>query len=90
MTFKDLKFEPHPLAPLFNEQAKHNFPNGYGVSVINGDHAYCNANTYEVAIMKDGSCCYTTPLTNDVLGYQTPDDIDKILKEIETYKENEF
>ncbi len=40
--------------------------------------------------MKDGSCCYTTPLTNDVLGYQTPDDIDKILKEVETYKENEF
>ncbi len=36
MTFKDLKFKPHPLAPMFSEQAKHNFPNGYGVSVING------------------------------------------------------
>lgn len=90
MTFKELNFEPHPLAPVFDQHALVEFPNGYGVSVVNGKSAYCDADTYEVAIMKDGSCCYKTPLTDDVLSYQTPEDIDKILKTVESYEKNQY
>lgn len=90
MTFKDLKFKPHSLTPMFDRHALAEFPNGYGVSVVNGNNAYCDANTYEVAIMKYGACYYGTPLTNDVLSYQTPEDIDNILKIVESYEENQY
>ena len=43
MKFKDLVFEKHPVA-LLNSKAFHQFPNGYGVSVIDGDYAFCRLN----------------------------------------------
>ena len=89
MKFKDLVFEKHPVA-LLNSKAFHRFPNGYGVSVIDGDYTYCDKGTYEVAIIKDGEICYDTPLTDDVLRYQTPEDIDEILKEVESYEKDQY
>lgn len=63
------------------------FKNGYGVSVLFGEAFYSNGiDTYEVAILKDGSLCYTTPLTDDVLGNQTREEVDEILKEIQSWK----
>jgi hypothetical protein len=54
--------------------------------VVNGDLFYCDSqHPYEVAILKDGYITYNTPLTNDVLGYQTLEDINNILKELESY-----
>lgn len=85
MTFSDLKFEPHPVQPYLNTQARHDFPNGYGISVVNGEYAYCDENTYEVGIFKNGHLCYDTSLTSDVLSYQTPEDINNILKVLESY-----
>ena len=45
---------------------------------------------WEAAILKDKEICYTTNITEDVLGYQTPKDIldiaVQLLKEIERYK----
>lgn len=90
MKFKDLVFKKHTLAPMYDSHAFHQFPNGYGVSVIDGDHAYCDIGTYEVAIMKEGKLCYNTPLTDDVLHYQTPKDIDEILKEVESYEKDQY
>lgn len=87
MTFSDLKFNPHPVQPYFNNQARYDFPNGYGISVVNGECAYCDEDTYEVGILKDGNLCYNTTLTSDVLSYQTPDDIDSILKVLEKYEQ---
>lgn len=89
MKFKDLVFEKHPVA-LLDLQAFYQFPNGYGVSVINGDYAYCDNGTYEVAIMKNGEVCCDTPLTDDVLRYQTPEEIDEILKEVESYEKDQY
>jgi len=77
--FKDLKFENHPLQPTLNKRAEYTFSNGYGVSVINGPSAYCNDETYEVAIIKDGAISYDTEFTDNVLEYQTPSDIDELL-----------
>ena len=89
MRFKDLLFEKHKKY-YFNSHAVHQFPNGYGVSVIDGYCAYCDNGTYEVAILKNGEICYDTPLTNDVLTYQTPEQIDEILKEVESYEKDQF
>lgn len=87
MTFKELVFNPHPAAYLgFGVQAIHEFPNGYGISVINGKYAHCDDHTYEVAILKDGHLTYDTPLTQDVLNYQTEKDIDNILSFLENYQ----
>lgn len=91
LKFSDLQFKPHPIAEYIDPNAicaEVEFDNGYGISVIQGKHFYCGRNTYEVAILKDGSLCYDTPLTDDVLGHQTKDDITKIMKELQTYEKD--
>lgn len=90
MRFEDLKFKNHRDYPVFDKHARHDFPNGYGISVLTGKHAYCDDNTYEVAIMHNGKLCYNTPLTDDVLGYQTKEDINKILAKLEGYEKDQF
>lgn len=75
---------------MFDQQAIVNFDNGYGISVINGQDAYCDGDTFEVAIVKDGRICYDTPLTCDVLGYQTPEDITDVMKTLQQYERNQY
>ena len=61
-----------------------NFENGYGASVITGGIAYCNeAQPYELAVLKHGKLCYDTPITNDVIGYLTSDEVYDLLDKIE-------
>lgn len=81
-TFDNLQFTAHPLG---GKRARLTLDNGYGISVVNGPLFYCNEDSFEVAILKNGQITYDTPLTNDVLGYQTPEDINSILKELESY-----
>jgi len=38
--FKNLEFTDHPSQPWFQKQARMSFENGYGVSVVTGQHAY--------------------------------------------------
>lgn len=83
MTFKELEFYPHEIHS--GEHARYTFPNGYGVSVINDPGTYSSKGTYEVAILYDGHLTYNTPLTDDVLSEQTPEDIDTILSTIEKW-----
>ncbi len=85
MKFSDLQFQPHSSGYPGATQAKHQFPNGFGVSVITGSIFYTSPNApYAVAILdKSGHLCYTTWLTNDVLGYQTEKNVQKILEDIE-------
>tara|TARA_R110000803_G_scaffold4157_2_gene14271 strand:- start:1470 stop:1712 length:243 start_codon:yes stop_codon:yes gene_type:complete len=62
---------------LNNMQSNHAvfwFPNQWGASVVkNEPMAYCKDGfPYEIAVLnKRGQIDYTTPLTNDVLGYLT-------------------
>lgn len=75
--FEDLEFTPHPIGGI---NAFHEFPNGYGVSVIAGSkHFYCGEGTYEVAITKDGELDYKTEFTDDVLAYQSPEEITELM-----------
>lgn len=85
-TFQDLKFEPHPLN--IGTIARMFFDNGFGVSVISGHLFYCSEEApYEVAILKDieenYELCCDTDLTDDVLGYNTEDDVTEIMKKVQ-------
>ena len=84
-TFEDLEFEAHPVIPRFDTIAKLMFDNGYGVSVITGEGAYTNsANPYEVGVLDNaGSLDYTTPITDDVIGYCNESKVTEIMKQIQ-------
>lgn len=80
-TFADLQFVERPLA--MNRQARVDFDNGYGASVIIGPYTYGGyEGLYELAVMKGGSLCYDTPISNEVIGHLTPDEVTKLLGEI--------
>lgn len=88
MKFTELNFEPHPHYKEDGVQAKHIFPNGYGVSVVRfpGSYGYQD-DLYEVAIIQgteeDFELCYDTPITDDVLGHLDEIDIENILEEVQ-------
>lgn len=92
-TFDDLEFQRHPIAidSLSDyknaKQAVLDFENGYGISVIIGSCFYSNGiDTYEVAVMKNGSICYDTPITDDVIGRITPEQVSEVMKQIQELK----
>ena len=81
--FKDLEFIDKDIV-VPSQMAKLEFDNGYGVSVITGYGAYGSTNApYELAVLKDGSLCYNTEITNDVIGYLTPDDVTDYMKQVQ-------
>ena len=62
------------------------FDNGWSLSIIHGDMAYCDAKTFEVAVIgPDGKIDYTHT-NGDVLSYQTAEDIAALEKMIRTLK----
>ena len=91
MIFSDLQFQPHPVA--IGVQARHFFDNGYGISVVRfrgivggGSYGY-EEGLYESAVLKgteeNWHICYDTPMTSDVLGDQTEEEVEVLLYEIE-------
>lgn len=60
------------------------FENGYGASVVKHSFSYGNEeDLFELAVLDDkGELCYSTPITNDVIGYLSNDDVIKLLNEI--------
>lgn len=90
ITFDDLKFYRHRFC-AGGWQAVLQFPhNGYGISVVNGEGTYSSVNSYEVAILHNEELCYNSPIAEDILGYQTPDDINKILSTISTWSKDQW
>lgn len=84
MTFEDLEFKPlHD-----GVGAKAFFENGYGASVIRHKNSYGSSlGLYELAVTKGDAgsweLCYTTPITDDVIGFLTTDDVTTLLNQIE-------
>jgi hypothetical protein len=62
------------------------FKNGYGVSVVQTPTTYGGADGfYELAVIgKDGQITYESPITSDVEGYLTPEDVTKLLEQIQS------
>ena len=88
MKFSDLQFNPHKNYPDTGVQAKHFFDNGYGVSVVSFPGSYgFRDGLYESAVLKgteeDWEICYDTWITNDVLGYQSEEEVEVLLHDVE-------
>lgn len=59
------------------------FANGYGASVINDGYG-ADQGLYELAVLgPNGGISYDTPITDDVLGFLTPDEVGATLDQIE-------
>lgn len=86
MTFEELEFRPHELGD--GVWSATFFPNGYGASVIRCNRSIGWPDLYELAVMRGagvGRCkidC-TTPITDDVIGYLTPQGVTQLLHQIE-------
>ena len=53
------------------------FENGYGASVVKHDSSYGGKQgLYEIAVLDStGDLCYSTPITDDVIGHATEDKV---------------
>ena len=60
------------------------FPNGYGASVIKHRGSYGSEDDlFELAVLKDGEgLCYSTPITDDVIGWLDNQEVLDLLKKI--------
>jgi len=80
--------ECEPRSELHNgEQRLYRYANGYGASVVCHEYSYGgNDGLWELAVIQwhgDGfSLVYDTPVTDDVIGYLSDDDVTKLLCEI--------
>lgn len=97
--FKDLEFKPHPLASqskTFEEatQARLDFDNGYGVSVITGRAISSTRKTelgrpYEVAILYKGNLDHSMVSDEVVKGWLRKVDVSRIMIEVQKRKKVE-
>ena len=83
--FNDLEFNTHPQGEEFGITARIQFDNGYGASVIKGEHSYGGRDgLYEVAVLdSNGQLNYFTPITDDVIGYLRPEDVTDVMVKIQ-------
>lgn len=86
--YKEIKggcmVEKVEMSDLNGYQLLYTFDNGYGASVVKHDFSYGGKNgKYELAVLdKDGSLCYDTPITEDVIGHLTMGEVENLLAEI--------
>ena len=83
ITFNDLVFKQDIQRGL--NAARVMFDNGYGASVVVGPHTYGGEDgLYELAVLdSNGNLTYETPVTGDVEGYLSEDDVTKLLEQIQ-------
>lgn len=66
------------------EQWIFEFPSKYGASVIKSDYSYGGRDgLFELAVLYNDELCYSTPITDDVIGYLTEDEVSALLDRIE-------
>jgi hypothetical protein len=63
------------------------FPNGYGVSIVQHSFSYGNEKgLWEMAVIKgddeDWDIIYDTPITNDVLGHLSENEVDEYVEQV--------
>jgi hypothetical protein len=90
MKFTELNFENfNYLDNADAVQAKHFFPNGYGVSVVRhpGSYGFLEG-LYELAVLKgtedNWELCYDTPVTSDVLGHLSEQNVEDVVLKVQS------
>lgn len=59
------------------------FPNRYGASVIKHRGSFdASDDLFELAVLKDRDICYSTYITDDVIGYLRNDEVLELLERI--------
>lgn len=83
--FKDLEFVNHDDDFTIGIRARMFFPNGYGISVIKNNRSYGGKDgLYEVGVLDNkGDLCYDTPVTDDVIGWLSEDDVSRVMREVQ-------
>jgi len=84
--FQDLPFFPINDAPfMVGKKARMHFDNGFGVSVVSHTYSYGGRDgLYEIAVLdSDDNLTYDTPVTNDVIGYLTEEDVTDVMKQVQ-------
>ena len=86
--FEDLEFEQINDAPyMVGKKSRMSFDNGYGVSVVSHTYSYGGRDgLYEIAVLDKDGITYDTPVTNDVIGYLTEEDVTDVLKQVQELK----
>lgn len=74
------EFIPRLTRPK-NGQRLFEFDNGYGLSVINDGYG-SSQGLFEAAVLYQGSIVYDTPITNDVLGYLSEDEVQETIEAV--------
>ena len=84
--FKDLEFISLNDDFLSGKKSRIQFDNGYGASVVSHNFSYGGKQgLYEIAILdNEGDLCYDTPITNDVIGHLTEEDVTEVLIKIQS------
>ena len=85
-TFNDLEFIDHPMGAEYGGIiSRISFDNGYGASVVKGPMSYGgDRGLYELAVLdSNGDLTYDTPVTSDVEGYLSEEDVTKLLEQIQ-------
>ena len=89
-TFNDLEFNSFPPIDGMDIRdgvyAKIMFENGFGASIVRSSSSYGGKNGfYEIAVLDtDGDLTYDTGVTDYVVGHLTPEEVTKVMKQIQT------
>lgn len=80
--FKDLKF--FNIEDLNGVQAIVKFDNGFGASIVKHNFSYGGSEgLYEMAVLDENNdICYSTSITNDVIGYLNEEEVSDYLNKI--------
>ena len=91
-TFEDLEFTLINEPFMTGKKSRMMFENGYGVSVVSHSFSYGGKDgLYEMAVLdSDGNLTYDTPITSDVLGYLTPEEVSEHMLKLQCYNEKSF
>jgi hypothetical protein len=81
----DPEYEGYAGRHVGNHQWRFDFPNGYGASVVCGPYTYGGPEgLWELAVVNHSgnNLLYDTPITDDVVGYLTEDEVSDLLGKI--------
>jgi hypothetical protein len=73
---------------MVGKKSRMHFDNGFGVSVVSHSYSYGGRDgLYEIAVLySDDNLTYDTPVTNDVIGYLSEEEVSNVMKQVQELK----